>query len=260
MADSDREAKVSTRPAEGRARRSGGGLFRDPVVKGLAFAAAGLVVLYLLTVVAALFMGVLGDTTPKTRIQRDAANFEKVVEQNPGNGSAWKSYVQAVLATGEYARANQIIERAAAVVDETGTMDITTARAEVLMAQKKYEEGIEVADQVITSLSAYHEEMKAKEGSEEQRGKEINANFYQALLMKAEAYIELDRADEAIAEFDRYLEGRPAAADVLARRGEVKARIGDVAGAEADLREALKYLPGDEAILEALDGIGVDAR
>lgn len=261
MAEYENGADGSRRA--GRAPKSGGsgrGIFRDPVVKWLALAAGGLVALYLLTVAAALMMGVLGDPTPKTRVQRDVAHYESVVEANPASSYAWHQYASALITSGEHSRAAQVLDRAASAVDETGNMDITTARAELAMAKGDYEAGIALCDTVIADLSAFHEKQKAIDDSEESRGKEINANYLGALLMKAEALNELSRTQEAIEALDKYLELKPAAADILARRGGFKAETGDVAGAEADLRAALRYLPGDEAVLEALDEIGVDAR
>lgn len=240
------------------ARTAKPSMFRDPVVRTLAFVAVGLVVLYLITVASALVLGVLGARAPQTSVQRDINKYEGMVEQDGSDAVVWRLYAESLIASGELARAQQVVDRAMGAVDEKAGMDITTAQAKIYFASERYEETIELCDQIMTSLTSYHEGEKAKDDTPESRGAEISENYYSALLMKVESLVVLDRNPEAIALLDTYLADRPAAADIFQRRGDLRAEEGDVAGAEEDYRAALRYLPGDPALLDALERIGVD--
>lgn len=233
-------------------------IFRDPVVRVLAWGALGLVVLYLVAIVSALVLGVLGSTAPRTVVERNARVYEAMVQESPDDVTGWRRYIGVLIETGQTAAAQDAIDRALQTVDETESQEISAAQAELYFNTGRYEEAIEIADQVRSRLLSYYEQAKAQPDSPESRGAEIHENYWAVVLMKAEAYVKLGDTSSAIAQLDEYLAERPTSADILIRRGYLKIDIGDNAGAEADFRSALQYLPGDEAALEGLERIGVD--
>lgn len=232
-------------------------IFRDPVVRTLSWVAGVLIVGYLVFVVSALVLGVLGQSAPRTIVERNQQVYEAAVLEDPSNILAWSRYIAALIDTGQYTAAQAAIERAQEAVNEAGTEDISTAQARLYFATGRYQEGIDLANEIRGRLEAYYEEAAAQDDSPESRGAEIGENYWTLLIMKAEAFVQLGDTTAAIEQFDTFLEERPQAADILVRRGDLKAQSGDTAGAEADFRAALRYLPDDPAALDGLRQIGV---
>lgn len=250
------EAPVDSRGEVQRKKRKS--IFRDPVVRALTYVAAGLVVLYLVAVVSALLTGVLGSSEPRTKLERDIQYYQGLAMQDPSNTANWKAYIEALIADRQYVKAQDVIDQATAAVDQTASQDILFSQARLHFATGDLEASIETCDEVRANLKTYYDAAKARTGSPESRGKEINENYWIALLVKAEALHDSGDSAGALACLDEYLVEWPTAADVFVRRGGIRAQQGDRAGAEADYREALKYLPGDEAALAGLQEIGVE--
>jgi tetratricopeptide (TPR) repeat protein len=250
--------KSARKPAPRKPGAKRASIWRDPIVRTLAWIAAALVVLYLITIVAALVMGVLRSTGPRTALERDEQIYEAAVQQNPSDVDAWRRYIDSLVGNGQFAAAQAAVDRALAAADETGTEAISTALARLHFATGRYQDAIDVADESRTRLETWYEVAKAQEDSPEARGNEINENYWALQLLKSEAYARLNDLPAAIEAIDVFLEARPTAADVLVRRGYLKIDAGDTAGAEADFRRALDFLPGDETALEGLKQIGVE--
>ncbi len=64
----------------------------------------------------------------------------------------------------------------------------------------------------------------------------------------------------AIEQYTTFLYYQPTAANIYVRRGDVKADAGDSAGAEADYREALRFVADDQAALAGLKKIGAEIQ
>jgi tetratricopeptide (TPR) repeat protein len=232
-------------------------IFRDPVVRVMAVFAVLLVVLYLATVLSALLMGVLNPTEPRTRAERDILYYERLAAQTPKDTGLWKGYVNALMSTKQYLRAQDVIDRAGKAVDQTATQDILASQAELYLATKEYNKAIQTADQVRAKLKVFHDKAKKTPGTAEAKGLEIDENYWNALLVKAEAQVALGDKKAAIKSLDTYLKEKKTASDVLVRRGLLKIDTGDKTGAEADFRAALTYIPNDPAALAGLKKIGV---
>lgn len=233
-------------------------IFADPTVRRLALVAAGLLVLYLATVVSALVMGVIGRPGPTTRIERDIAAYEAQVMESPEDVSLWARYVSALIESGQYMRAQDVIDRATAVVDQSSSQALLLAQAQLYYETGRYQEAVETADEVRDLLEAHYEQAKQTEGTPESLGAPISDNYYAALLVKAEALVALGKTEEAVKALDLYLESKPADAAALIRRASLKEKLGDVSGAEEDYRAALRFVPDDPLALEGLKRIGAE--
>jgi len=247
------EAKETT-AAVRKGRRS---IFSDPVVRWLTVVAVGLVIMYMVTVISALMMGVLNPTEPRTRAERDIQYFEMLTVQDPKNTETWKGYINALMSTKQYLKAQAVIDRAKKGVDQSATQDISAAQAELFLATKKYREAIKTSDDVRKALTAFYEKSRKIPGTAEAKGEQINNNFYSMLIVKASAQEELGDIKGAVKTLDAYIKDKPTAADVLVKRGLLRAATGDKKGAEADYRAALEYIPNDQAALDGLEQIGV---
>lgn len=247
------EPKAIPQPV--RKRRS---VFADPVVRAMAFFAFGLVVLYLVTVISALLTGIIGSSEPRTQLERDVQLYERLTRQNPKDVSAWQQYAFTLIEGERYSTAEEVLGRAQQSVSESSTMGFTTARAQLEFKRQSYDAAIKQCDVVQAKLTAYYQAQRTKPGTPEYLGAPVNENYYTSLVIEAEARAAKKDIDGAIKTLDIILKDQPRAADVLSRRGDLKATAGDKKGAEADFREALKYLPDDPAALAGLKKIGVE--
>jgi hypothetical protein len=218
-----------------------------------------LVVLYLVTVISALLMGILNPTEPRTRAERDIRYYEMLTAQSPKDTSLWKSYVNALMSTKQYLKAQDVIDRASKAIDQKETQDFLAAQAELYLATKKYDQAITTADEVRAKLKSFHDKAKKTPGTAEAKGLEINENYWDALLVKSEAQAATGDKKAAIKSLDTYIKEKYTASDALVRRGLLKAETGDKAGAETDFRTALKFIPNDPAALAGLKKIGAKA-
>jgi tetratricopeptide (TPR) repeat protein len=244
------EARVKApRPA----RKS---IFRDPVVRWMSFVAFGLVVLYLVTIVSAMLMGVLGSTEPKTMAERNVQYYGALARSTPKVSETWGKYISALIAAKQYAKAQQMIDLATKTADQASSQDILSQQAVLYYATGKYDLAIKTADQVRANLKAYYDKAKEKSNSDEAKGQQINDNNWGVLIIKAEAQVKKKDINGAIATMDIYLKANPTAADMQIYRGNLRLDAGDKAGAESDFRAAMKYLPNDPQALEGLKKIG----
>jgi tetratricopeptide (TPR) repeat protein len=234
------------------------GIFRDPLVMYMAYAAAGLVILFLATVVGALATGVIAPTGPRTAAERQLLIASEQVSQG-AVGEAWAPYVDALVATGDLAQARVALAQGRASFDGTSTLsDLDLSEARLLSAEGRYADAAEMAATAMKGFKAPYDRRIAAGGDmaiqAEAAGPE--AAYYDAALVQAYAYVELKRFGDAVAAFDIFIGGNPTAADVLVDRGNAKVAAKDKAGAEKDFRAALKYVPYDAEAKAGLKKIG----
>lgn len=261
MADS--ESSVQSRPepnttTSNPARKSRPSILRDPVVRRLAFFAGALVVLYLVTILAALVMGVVGSDVPRTRLAVSLTAAEKKTVDAPSDPEAWAEYARLLMADGQKSKAQSVIDQASEVVDQSASQTLLAAQANLHYENRRYAEAISTSDKVRAKLKAYHAKRLGDPKSDESKGKEIHPNYYEVLILKAECLVKMDDTKAAEAVLTEYLKAKPTAADVLIRRGDLRAELKDTKGAKADYNTALKYLPDNTAALEGLKKIGAN--
>jgi len=235
-------------------------MFADPAVVRMAYIAAGLVILFLATVVGALATGVLSPTGPRTARERQLQSAAAAVSAG-ARGEAWTPYIDALVATGDLTQARVALGQARASV--TGTMPVAgidLSEARILSAEGRYADAVDMADK---AMKGYQAELAAKlaalggKATTAETTPMIRAGYYDAVLVKAYADVELKRYGDAVKAFDVYIKISPTASDILIDRGYAKIALNDKAGAEKDFREALKYVPYDADAKAGLKKIGV---
>lgn len=238
-------------------RRRKESLWDDPVIKWLSIGLGVVLILFLSSVLAALYLGVLGSDLPKTALDRDLQTYEFQTAQGSRDPEVWRSYVSALVNSNQLRLAQQVIDRGTKVVEDQGGADMTFAQAQVYFSSKKYEQAIEQSTKGMEAILAYHEKMLEDPESPQSRGQEFNQNYWGMLYLRANSYVALKQYDKAIADFDEYLDERGGASDVYTLRGDAKALAGDDKGAEEDYRTALKFIEDYEPALEGLEELGV---
>jgi len=234
------------------------GIFRDPAVRTMTYIAVGLVAVFVATVVGALVTGVIASTGPRTRAEKEVAVSGAAVLQGSKDPAVWGDYISALIASGQYSRANEVLVQGKASVDDSKTAEFTLGEARLASAQGDFKQAIKLADAAMKRLETVH---KAELGSGGLRAKSaaisgLHANYYAATLVKAYAYRDMSSWADAIKQFDVYITHDPGAADILVDRANAKVKAGDEAGAEQDFRSALKYVPDDTEALAGLKSIG----
>jgi len=243
---------------------SGGGMFRDPVVRVMAYVALGMVILFLATVVGALVTGVVTPNSvrgPRTATERELMIATAALKAAGSRGEAWAPYVDALVAAGDFRAAKVALGRGRASLAETatGAPDLDLAEARLLAAQKRYDQVVGVADRAMKGYEAERDARAAagSEASSTAKPAVLGENYYNAALVKAYAYVKLRRWKDAVELFDIYIIQYPTASDILIDRGNAKAAMKDKAGAERDFRAALRFVPYDEEAKAGLERIGV---
>lgn len=233
-------------------------VFDDPLVRRLSIVLALVVIVFLSTVAAALYLGILGSDIPKTGMQRDLQAYEAQVDAGSADSAIWGAYVSTLIEAGQLRKAQQIIDRGRGTVDDQRGADLTLAQARVYFARKDYEAAITECTIGMEALDTYHEQQKNTEGTPEQKNAPISPNRWELQYVRGLSYLELGQHAQAIDDFTAYLDKVPNAADVLVHRGDALRESGDARGAEADYRRALVFLGDYQAAIDGLKKLGVE--
>ncbi len=234
-------------------------MFRDPVVRTMTWIAVGLVVAFLVTVLSALVTGVIGASGPRTLAEKELAVSGEAVRSGSTDPADWNAYIAALIENRQYARAKSAIEQGRASVNDSQTADFALSEARLYRAQKKYPEAIEAADATMKQIKSTFDAAVAAGGPNAKTVEVLglDENYFDAVLIKGYSYLELGETEKAIEQFDIYIKENAGAADILVDRAKAKIEIGDTAGAEADFRTALKFIPDNAEALDGLAEIGV---
>lgn len=236
----------------------GRGTFDDPVVRRLSIAAAAVTIMFLSTIIAALFLGILGSDVPRTALKRDLATYENRIESGSTDPEVWKAYVSALVDSGQLQRAQQVVDRGMRVIDDRAGADMAFAQAQVLFSGRRYEQAVDAATDGIEVLEAYHEAQLALDDSPERKGLPISDNYWGMLYLRARSYVELRQYEAALKDLDSYLAEKRQAADVFTLRGDVNAELGNLTDAESDYRAALSRLADYQPAIDGLRKLGVE--
>jgi tetratricopeptide (TPR) repeat protein len=233
-------------------------VFADPVVRVLTGVLVVVVLLFLTTIVAALFLGVLGSETPRTTRERDLVVGQYEVDAGNTDPMVWKQYIAALVDSGRIQEAQQVVDRGMQVIDNRPGADMTFAQTQVYYSDGKYEDAIATATEGMDALTAYHEAQKNTDDTPESKGQPISDNYWGMLYLRAVSHRELGQLEQALEDFDVYLAEKKAASNVLLERGDLRLELGDREGAEADYRQALVHIPDYQPAIDALEKLGVE--
>lgn len=239
------------------------GMFADPVVRRMAWVGALVLLVFLITVVSALFFGILNPPAPRTAVERELALAEAKIDAESLAPEDWYAYITALVSSGQYGKAERMIETArVGGFEDPAKQYLGVAQVQLDLARGRWEDALSHSE---AAMRALEEQLEVEKARYEETGKPttmiaegLGRNNDALHLNRAEAFEKLGRTDEAIAELDAYLENNERAADILAWRGDLKADAGDTASAIDDYRSALEYTPGDAELLSRLENLGAD--
>lgn len=235
-------------------------MWEDRRVRFLGGALGVLVVFYLLTVASALVFGFIGNKAPRTIAERSVVAWEAAATTDTATLDQVQSYALALIEAGQYSKAQAVIDTAETneTFDLTRGQNLLYCQAELYRAQGDQEKAIETFTEVMDlTLEAYEKEYD--EGPELQNWAVafgIHENYFFSAAARAFLHMEREEWDQALEMLDTFLADNPRDSAMLVSRGDVKAEMGDTAGAEADYREAMRYIPDMPEALEGLEKIG----
>ena len=214
--------------------------------------------MFLIVVVGVLLSGVTSPSGPRTLAENELSVSGDAVRKGSKDPAVWGAYIAALIENRRYSQAQNIIKEARASIDDSATAEFDVAEVRLLNARKDYKQAIPVADKGQKRIEKWQAATIAAGGLKANRAKlsGLHDNWYILSLLKADAYRAMGDWSKAIAEMDAYIVRQPGAADILVDRGNAKIQIKDTAGAEADFKQALKFVPDDKEALAGLAKIG----
>lgn len=245
-----------------RKRRS---MWEDRVVRSMAFWAGTLVIVLLSAVLSALYFGLIGGSpAPRTALQRELMAWESVTRtlDDAATADQWQSFVLTLISDSQYQRAQAVITQvnAQSKIDQTRGANMLYCTAVLQSARGRDDEALKTFGQVMGRTQIeYEKELASKDDVSPNWAKAVGLhdNHYFSALERAKILRGQKKWKEAVEMLDVYLKDRPQEAGVFVDRAYLKVQLGDIAGAESDYREALRFVPDFPEALEGLQEIGV---
>jgi len=255
----DREEPVAPRPPSPPRKP---GMLADPVVLWMTFAAFGIVVLALLVGLGVMVSGVASSTGPRTLDEKELVVTGQAVRSGKADSATWGAYIAALIANERYTQAQTVIDGFKKSNDSSATAEMEVAQARLDLARKDYQKVVSIGDAAQKSMKVIHQARLDGGGQDALTAKldGLPDNWFALALIKAEAYKGLQDWKSVVKELDSYIAENPEAADILVDRGRAKVELGDKAGAKADFKKALRFIPDDKEALQGLNEIGATAK
>lgn len=238
-------------------------MWEDPVVRAMGWTGAIVFVGFLLTIVMAMYFGFVGtDVGPRTAAERDLAGWASAVQQPGATADQYQSYVLALIGDKQFDKARAVIDEVDAneEIDQSRGFQMLFVLGELQSAQGDYDDALKTHEDVMEKTDAAYEK-ELEEGGEFQNWALASGrhdNYYLSALARGKIFRERNELESALEMFDIFLAENPRDAELLVDRGEMRAETGDTAGAEADFREALRFIADHERALAGLKKIGVE--
>lgn len=231
----------------------------DPVVRWLVLAIAGVVILWAVTMLSAMFFGLLTPpSSPRTSAERDLMALSATVQSGKANTKTYAQYVATLIGAGQLAKAQQALDESFKTA-KTDKSYLYAQQARLALAMRDYQGAVTAADKAMTEAQNELKAFMADNVKNKRRadaGAVIPDSYNTAALAKAEALLASKDYPNAIKAFDAYLKVSPTDSDILVQRAQAKIAVGDKTGAAADFRAALKYIPDYQPALDGLKQIG----
>lgn len=231
----------------------------DPVATGLLVTILLVVALALVTVLYAIIGGVFGTGAPRTAGEHKVKAAEAKIQAGTKDNAVWVEYITALIGNRQYREAQDWIDRGKKTLDKQEIyQDMVYMQATLYAAQGQNDKALVETNKALAVIKKTSDEAKANATKTGQPKTAAilaeNANYWDLLLLKAELLVKKNDQKAALAVYDEYLTNKPTAATVFVQRGDVKAKLGDAKGAEADYRQALVFISDDAELLQDSSG------
>lgn len=232
---------------------------RDPVAHALILAILGVIVVALLGLGYVLVTGVIDPSTPRTALEAQLAAVREATIAQPSSGEVWADYITALVAVEDYGEAKRVLDQSMEVLQGDDLLLVEISGVEMLLAQEKYDDAFELAETTV-ALEKEERERAVREAAEQGIkadpklfAPEIATDTY---LNHARAAAGLGKWEIVVASLTTALEYTPRAADLLYLRGDAYLHLDRTDDAVADFKATLQYDPEFEAARSALEKVG----
>ena len=252
----DAPTEMTSRSAKRRRPQSGSS---DPVSFWLGAAIFGVIIIALASVASGLVFGMFNISgAPRTQTERDLAYYGERAGSDRTNAKVVAQLVDTLLRAGQLNKAQETLDQAMKTAKADRSY-LYAEQAQVYLTKKRYDQAAKEADKAMKEaekeLEAYMDNNE-KNNRRRTAGARMPESYGSAALVKAGALVATKDWKGAVTTFDAYLVQSPTDSDVLCARAQAKVELGDKAGAAADFREALKFVPDYEPALQGLKQIG----
>ena len=228
----------------------------DPYIRVLIWVAVLVVIGALLSVVNALWLGVLDISgTPRSQTNRDLLAAQNVLERNPDSADAWQTHLVYMIESGNLSEARHELDQA-----RQRDLDVTQGQqllfVEALIEKKsgRDKEAVVLFQQVADSVMDFYTQERERGSASRNWALTygLHKNYGLSLLEIAKCYLHRSEWEKAEATLTLYLATYPTEAGVFVDRANVRKELGDSKGAAQDYRKALEFVPDFQ---EAIDGL-----
>jgi tetratricopeptide (TPR) repeat protein len=250
------EGKLKTRDANKKSKPVGA----DPYIRNLLVIAALVIIGALLTMVFAIFTGVISfnDDVARNIDEHTLARAITLADAEETAGATARVAI-ALIGNGQYLEANALIQEAllADWPDTERNQGVMYAYAILAYEQGDYDAAEErfvyVMDNVLADFMRVYEQDIEPNWA---RGFGIHPNYFESAV--ALSFIYRDRGDyeKEIEMLDIAIGGMPTAADLFLFRGQAKLRLGENEAAIDDFNEVLRFISDDADALRSLEEAG----
>ena len=232
----------------------------DPYIRTLFVIAAAVIIGGLLTVIFAYFSGVIHvGHEGATNIDEFTIAASQAYVDAERTAGALSQLAIAQIGNGQLMEAEVTIQEAFALgsPDEERNQGPMFAHAMLAEAQGNRELAIERYEEVMFQLRedfdhVFNSDMEPNWA----QAFGMHPNYYSAAFALASFYEDAGEYDRQVEMLDIAIEGNPTDGDLLFFRGQAKTSLDDTDGAKEDFAAALRFLPDDEAIQNALLDLG----
>ncbi len=172
---------------------------------------------------------------PRTSAERDLAQYEDLVKEQPQNAAARAGMGAALVQAGAYQRA----------VEQLNTAIKLGARPEYYVVLAEARVGLGDTKSAISALK---------------KAQNMNESYGSAWYAEGKIYFDEGEYAKAIGPFNRTLGLEPSASDVNYLLGQSLEKLGKREAAIDAYRKAIKYLPDYAEAIDALEALGVKAE
>ena len=195
-------------------------IWEDKTVRILGFGAAGLVLLYLVVIIAAMLMGFIANEQPTTMVDRNLRIYKAEVESGSTEEEHWAGYADTLISAGSLNEAQNIIDRAKEIgIENNQNRGLFAAQARLYYETERYEEAIETADEGLDLLREQatkdFEAAVSGAGPTKLSAAQWPQGLWTMMLVRAQSYEKLGDDEGAVEALSEYIAMQRFGASIL---------------------------------------------
>lgn len=230
----------------------------DRVVRGLAWAAYGIVIVIVTLTVWVYVAGIAVPQVPRTALERELFMLEKVTAERPGSARAWADYAYALIVAERYAAAERVLDEATENVGDQSP-ELLIQRGRLAAAQGDADTAVDFWQRTIDAVDTFRaDELKrlAEKGIVPDKRSVKGDVKAAAARLAGDAKAKAGEPQDAIDYYTISLTEEGGDADVYVARGQQHLKLGETVKARSDFKRALVLVPGMQSAKDGLAEVG----